>query len=141
MPKRFSTFRIRKNALYTTAEAARAIGAKEQTIQLWIWRDGLRVVDDSIPRLILGQDLIDFVNARNSAKNPKVGPLQFLCFRCRQPRFPAFEAVEIIRRARSGGGQVTALCPVCGKEMFRFVDRETLAEFGRAYEVTNKADL
>ena len=140
MAKRISTFRVRKNRLYTTKTAAEALGVKTQTVQVWIWRDGLPVEDEVRPRLIRGSALITFFEAKKKRRRYKLGPTQFACLSCKAPREAAFKEIDLIHRI-GAAMQIRAICPECGKLMHLFVSSEQLAAFARTHKVINRADL
>ncbi len=104
MPKRFSTFRIKKNLHYTTEEVAKVLGAKRQTVQQWVWRQGLQTVDNRVPHLVRGSTLIEFIKIKNNRKRQKCGLHEFYCFSCKAPRPAAFDEADLVKRFASGGG-------------------------------------
>jgi hypothetical protein len=134
MARRFnarSGIRLHRN--YTVAEAARALGASRLTVRRWI-KQGLSVVADKKPALILGPDLIDFLADR---KPPKVrcAPHELFCFSCRQPKAPAFGELEL-RPSGRAGGNLRALCETCATVMHKRVSPTTLAAIHPSFCVT-----
>lgn len=141
MPTIRSSRRVKKNRFYSTTTAAEAIGGKRQTIQVWIWRHGLKTVDGFRPHMIRGQDLIAFMAAKKAARKQQCGPGDFFCFGCKALRPAAFQEVELIRQFPRGGGTLRALCAQCTCIMHRLVSRDQLVEFARVCSVTIRIDL
>ena len=73
---------------YTVDEVAALLSIHKHTVREWI-KGGLPTCDDRRPTLILGPDLIAFVQARRVKNKRKCSPGQLYCFKCRAPRNPA----------------------------------------------------
>jgi hypothetical protein len=141
MPRKLSPRRVHRNRLYTTTEAAEAVGGKPQTIQSWIWREGLKTADGSRPHLIRGSDLIAFMKARYDAKRQTCAPDELYCLGCKAPRQPAFEEADLIYRYPSGAARIRSLCPICTAVMCQVFSAEQLAEFARNVTVIKNVGL
>jgi hypothetical protein len=74
-------------------------------------KDGLPTVRDTRPTLILGSDLIDYLDRKRSG--PKCSLAECYCFKCRAPRKPALGMADFIPMSE-WGGNLRALCGVCG---------------------------
>ncbi|WP_442577796.1 hypothetical protein ACSBOB_19795 [Mesorhizobium sp. ASY16-5R] len=132
MPKKLSSRLVKKNRYYSREQAAKAVGGRKQTIDVWVWRQGLKTVNGFIP----GRDLIDFMQARSAARRKPCKPGHVFCLGCKDSRAPAFDEVELVRHETNGSAIIRALCPECSSVMCRNVSREQLADFARRYRVT-----
>ena len=118
---------VKLNRSYTVDEAARALRVSEATIRRWISKDGLPVIDDKRPFLILGGDLIDFLKARTRPRSP-CGPGEFYCVRCRAPRRAAEGMADFMPLTPSRGNLI-AICESCDTLMHRQIFRHQLKAF------------
>lgn len=116
---------IRKHRPYRVDEAARALGVCKATVRRWI-KQGLPAIADSKPILILGRDLIAFLQKRRRAKQ-QCEPGEFYCFRCRTPKRAAFGEAEIVHTATTSVN-LRALCATCATVMHKRVSLRKLAQ-------------
>jgi hypothetical protein len=79
---------VKSHRSYTVEEIARLFAIHKNTVRGWL-KTGLRTIDDKRPMLILGNDLIAFLQARRAGKKQRCRPGQMYCVRCRLPKFPA----------------------------------------------------
>ncbi|MCB1518921.1 MAG: helix-turn-helix domain-containing protein [Hyphomicrobiaceae bacterium] len=108
--------KVKRHYSYTINEAAQTIGAARGTIRRWI-KNGLPVIDDRKPHLILGDDLARHMDDRKPAKTV-CPPGSCYCVKCKGARQPAGNMAEFVPiNARSGN--MRALCPDCGNLMHR----------------------
>lgn len=125
MPRRPNPRRIRKHYSYTVEEAATALDVAKGSVRRWI-KSGLSALTDQRPTLILGSDLIAFLQGRR-AKRQKCAIDEAYCFSCRRPRKPAFAEVEITS-LKGGTARMWAICEVCGTDMHKPVSASRLSE-------------
>lgn len=109
---------------YMVEEAAKTLGVAKHTIRRWIKSGKLPALTDTIPTLILGGDLFDFLQAR-SAKRPKLPIHQCYCFKCRCPRGPAGGMADYIPRTPTTGS-IQALCETCSTVMHKAVSASAI---------------
>lgn len=119
---------------YTVEDAARALGIHRQTVRRWIKAKQLPALRDQKPMLILGGDLVDFINSRTKPKT-KMQLQQCRCFKCQAPRGPAFLAIEY-HPANALSGNLYALCEVCGADMYKHFSASNLEALRAIVEVT-----
>ena len=124
---------IKLHRTYTIAEAADVVGCHRNTTRLWI-RQGLPVIADKRPTLIRGEDLKAFLLKRHRDRKRPCGPGQIFCVKCRTPREPALGMADFAPCV-TGAGTLTALCPVCGTVIKRWVSPT------RLLEVSSKLDV
>lgn len=108
---------IKLHRPYSVEEAARTLGAHKNSVRGWI-KQGLPVVDQSRPALILGHELREFLERRRKAAKRPCTPGTLYCFRCRQPRPPAMGMVAATR-LNATTGNLSAICETCGTLMHR----------------------
>ena len=124
---------IKVHRNYTVDEAARVLGVCRGTVRRWI-RGGLPALSDRRPILILGADLIDFLNARSQPRS-RCGFGELYCVKCRAPRTAAGCMADFIPLTpRSGNLQ--AICETCGTLMHRAVSHRQLKSFEAILDVS-----
>jgi excisionase family DNA binding protein len=112
MPRhRFDRRKIKRNHNYTIEQAARTIGASKGTIRRWLEKR-LPAIRDRKPYLILGEDLIDYLDRQARPKQP-CPPGTCYCVKCKTAKRPAGDIAEFVPvNARSGN--LRGICPDCG---------------------------
>jgi len=124
---------IKKHRSYTVDEVARALKVAKGTVRRWL-KSGLPALTEQRPALILGHDLIAFLDGRK--RDRKACLLhQAYCFACRAPRDPAFNEVEFTPRANAVG-MMRALCQDCTTVMHKRVSAARLPELREIVKVT-----
>lgn len=134
--KRRASWRsVKRHHSYTVEDAARLLGVCLGTVRRWI-KDGLPAIRDRKPTLILGEDLAGWLKARQKPKS-KLADGQCYCLRCRAARSPAGGLADF-RRMNSHGGNLQALCEVCGTIMNRRISNAQLEAWKPFLEVSEQ---
>ena len=134
--KRRASWRsVKKHHSYTVEDAARAVNVSLGTVRRWI-KDGLPAIRDRKPTLILGEDLANWLKSRGKPKT-KLGDGQCYCLRCRAARGPAGGLADF-RRLNPHGGNLQALCDVCGTLMYRRISNTQLEAWRPFLEVSEQ---
>jgi hypothetical protein len=121
MARRHPNHRLVKvHRSYRVDEVAALFAIHRNTVREWLKR-GLRTCDDRRPTLILGPDLIAFLQTRRVQNKRKCGPGQLYCFKCRAPRSPAGLFAEY-RSTSDTLGTLAAICSACDTMMYRRVN-------------------
>ncbi len=109
------------------------LGKHKNTVRNWV-KDGLATIDDKRPMLILGPDLVAFLQERRGKNKQRCNPGQLYCVRCRTPKFPAGDMADY-EPVTEKFGNLTAICPACDSIINR---RVSLA---RIWEVCGNLDI
>ena len=118
MGKRHPNHRLVKiHRSYTIEEIANLFELHKNTVRRWV-KDGLAVIDDRRPMLILGRVLVEFLQARRSRNKRTCKPGELYCVRCRAPKSPAGDMAEYCPITEKLGNLV-AICPDCDAIMNR----------------------
>ena len=134
MGKRYPNPRLVKiHRSYTVEEVARLLGKHKNTVRNWV-KDGLATIDDKRPMLILGPDLVAFIQARREKNKQSCKPGELYCVRCRLPRFPAGDMAEYSPVTEKFGNLI-AICPDCDSIINRRVN------LSRIWEVCGNLDI
>jgi len=128
MGKRHPNHRLVKiHRNYTAGEVAVVLGIHKNTVRAWI-KAGLPTIDEKRPVLILGNELIAFLQARRAKKRKPCEPGQLYCVKCRSSKFPAARMADYVSLSEEVGNLV-AICPDCDCLMHRCVSLTRLREF------------
>lgn len=128
MARRLPWRRVKIHRSYEFREAAALLGVHVNTVRHWVRRDGLLVLAEARPFLILGAELRGFLAARQASTRRSLGPREMFCLGCRAPRTPDPALVEDASPP-AGPGMVRGICPVCAAIMNRRVARARLPDF------------
>ncbi|WP_417729549.1 helix-turn-helix domain-containing protein [Roseovarius sp.] len=110
MPKQARLNGIKSFRCYTIEEAAEVSGVSPRTVRNWA-SDGLRVMDDTRPALIRGDDLRDHIKTKRESRSTKTKIDTFYCFCCRKERAAAEGMADC--EIKDGRAKLTALCETC----------------------------
>src|SRR5438874_398565 len=128
-----SAGRVKIHRNYTIADVATLYANHRNTVRRWI-RQGLPVLRDRKPHLILGQDLSDFLTAKRS-KGVRLKPGELYCVKCHLPRPPALGMADYVP-ITGDSGNLRGLCPVCETLMHRRTALRNLAANAGDLDVT-----
>jgi len=96
---------------YEIGEAARVLGVARGSVRRWIKSGDLPALTDRKPYLILGADLVAFLDNRSKPKQT-CRLEECFCFSCKAPRAPALGEMEYHPVSRHSGN-LRALCDEC----------------------------
>jgi len=119
---------------YTVEEIARLLGVHRNTVREWIKR-GLPTSDDRRPTLVLGRDLVAFLQAKRAKNKRSCEPGEIYCMRCREPRAPAGEMADYMPLTATTGNLI-GICPVCETLMYRRASTAKLALVKGCLDIT-----
>lgn len=128
MGKRYPNHRLVKiHRSHTVEEIANLFGVHKNTVRNWV-KDGLATIDDKRPMLILGHELVAFLQARRVKNKQPCKPGEIYCVRCRAPKLPAEDMAEY-SPVTEKFGNLAAICPDCDSIMNRRVSLAKIGEF------------
>jgi len=111
---------------YDPGEIAVLLGVHKNTVLRWI-KDGLPLIDNRRPYLVLGVDLKAFLQENRAAKKQKCQVWEIFCLKCRSPKKPDLGMVDF--KPRNGPiGNLVGLCPDCGTVMNRCINVAALGQ-------------
>jgi len=102
-------------------------------VRRWL-KSGLPALVERKPALILGGDLIEFLKSRSKPRS-RCGPDECYCFKCRAPRKAAGGIADLIPMNPTGGN-LRALCDVCGTLMHKRVSYRQQQTLGKILDVS-----
>ncbi|HEU5048402.1 MAG TPA: hypothetical protein VFT64_11245 [Rickettsiales bacterium] len=131
--KRINTRRIKAKASYYLQPLADMLGVHVNTIHRWI-EEGLPRIDDAYPYMVYGEELIDFLNARQQSKKIPLQPDEFFCCRCQKAR-RAWGGLADLIPCTSKTGNLRALCPECGGTLHKLISLQKQPELAKYLEI------
>ncbi|MBW7997817.1 MAG: helix-turn-helix domain-containing protein [Candidatus Glassbacteria bacterium] len=96
---------------YTVEEIAQLFGKHKNTVRNWL-REGLTVIDDRRPALVLGSTLVAFLKKRRGQNKQKLKPGEIYCVRCRVAVRPAGGMADCVQ-VTDTTGNLRGICPSC----------------------------
>lgn len=119
---------------YTVDEVAGLFDVHKNTVREWVKR-GLPTTDNRRPMLVLGRDLISFLQTRRAANKRPCQAGEIYCLRCRAPQSPAGNMVDY-QPVTTVAGNLVGICPTCDTMMYRRVNLGRLREVCANLDVT-----
>lgn len=125
---------VKTHRNYTVRETANLCGVHRNTVRQWI-KQGLPVIDNKRPILILGLDLFAFLQQKR-VKNKRPCKLnEMYCLRCRDPKIPAGNMVDY-QPLNSTLGNLFGICPDCEAGMNKRTNLAKLKQIRGILDVT-----
>jgi hypothetical protein len=131
--------RVKIHRSYTVEEVAGLLGTHKNTVRTWV-KGGLTTIDQKRPMLILGRDLVEFLQKRRAINKKTCKPGELYCVRCRVPR-PAGGDMAEYSPVNEKTGNLKAICPVCEAIMNRRVSLAKIGEVSGNIDITFLEDL
>jgi hypothetical protein len=120
-------------------EVADLFGKHKNTVRNWV-KNGLAVIDDKRPMLILGHDLVAFIKKRRIKNKQSCKPGELYCVRCRLPKSPAENMAELTLVTEKIGNLI-AICPDCNSIMNRCVSLASIGDVCGKIDITFPKEL
>ncbi len=118
--KRLNPRRAKIHRNYSFEDIARLFGVHKQTVRNW-QRDGLPVLTEKRPYLVMGDALRTFLDKRRQSSKQRCKDGELYCLRCRAPRSPAGDMLDYIPVTLISGN-LQGICPTCEALMYRRVN-------------------
>ncbi|MBC7618040.1 MAG: helix-turn-helix domain-containing protein [Candidatus Saccharibacteria bacterium] len=135
MSKRHPNPRLAKiHRNYTVDEIAKLYAVHKNTVRAWV-KSGLPTSDDRKPLLILGRDLMAYLQAKRVKNKQTCQPGQIYCMRCRVPKSPGGDMAEY-QPLTTTLGNIVGICPSCNSMMYRRVNLAKLTEVAANLDLT-----
>lgn len=81
---KYNLSKIRRKTAYTTQEIGQLLKVNRKTIFRW-FKEGLEILDPTKnPKLVMGEDLKTFIQAKREVKQVKLSWNEFYCLHCRK---------------------------------------------------------
>ena len=119
---------------YAVEEIAQLLGKHKNTVRNWL-RDGLVVIDDRHPALVLGSTLVDFLKERRGRNKTTLKPGEIYCIRCRLAVKPAGGMADRIH-VTDVIGNLRGICPHCDLLIHRRVSLAKIDHVKGDLEIT-----
>lgn len=119
---------------YTVEEVASLYSVHRNTVREWIKR-GLPSSDDRRPMLILGRDLLAYLQAQRTKNRRTCQPGEIYCVRCRSPKVPAGDMADY-EAVTETLGNLIAICSDCETLMYRRVSLPKLEQIRGNLDIT-----
>lgn len=125
--------RIKSRSSYYIHELAKVLGVCPNTIHNMI-KAGLPVIEGSYPYLIMGEEAIIFIKARQEKSKITLKDNELHCFGCRKgTKTKNSEAVLQIISPKIGN--LKAFCDICGSITNRRISLRKLSEFCEVFKI------
>jgi hypothetical protein len=115
-------------------DTSRLFDIHKNTVRHWL-KQGLATIDDQRPTLIRGEELRRFLADRRAKAKQACGPGRIFCLPCRGPKEPAGNMAECVVTSDTTG-TLQAICPDCGRMIYRRVNPQKLNTVRGELDVT-----
>jgi len=140
MGKRHPNYRrVKTHRSYTVEEVAGLFNIHKNTVRNWL-KNGLTTIDSMRPLLILGNDLVEFLQKRRAKDKQTCKPGELYCVRCRVPRSAAGNMADY-SPVNEKTGNLIAICPACNAIMNRRVSLTKIEKVRGNIDITFPEDL
>ena len=128
MPKKYTIRIIKKKRSYSYVQIAELFKVHVRTVQSWR-KEGLKIMGDSQPHLVMGVDLAMFLENQASKRRVILKHNEFYCFACRKAVVPL--RIKSINNGKIGNlkysTRLEGICPNCDCKVNRFESSEIQA--------------
>ena len=124
--KRINTRRIKSKISYPVATLAELVGVHPNTVNNWVKYEGLQRVHGIYPHLIHGEEVIEFLNARQKKNKSTLSPDEFRCCTCQASR-KAWEGMATIQTIDTKRALLRAICESCNGKIGKFISLKNKA--------------
>lgn len=137
--KRINTRHIKAKCTYTVGRLATLCGVRSNTVHEWV-KQGLPRMEGSYPFTFWGQEVIDFLNARQQRNKMKLALDEFRCSKCRCPR-KARDRLADLQICTSKTGNLKVRCEQCSTRICKIISLKNRDEIEKLLIVYAPQDL
>ena len=83
--RKYNTNLIKETLSYSIYDIASLFGIHRATVRQW-FKEGLPMIDNRKPYLVLGSDLKEFIKKRQGNRKTRCSTNELYCCKCRKPR-------------------------------------------------------
>lgn len=124
--------KIKIRQSYSTHEIAELLGVHHQTVISW-YATGLKKIDALQPSIVFGQDLINFINDKNSTHKHKCADNELFCCKCKRASKASENKVSI--KSFKGRANLMGKCEKCGTQIFKTISPESIESYKKIFVV------
>jgi len=133
MGKRANPMAIKASRTYDICEAAAELGCSSATIRNWV-KDGLPIMTERKPFLILGADVREYLRARAKMRKSPLNSDELFCLSCRAGRKPLGMAVTCHPNTAKTS-RLSGVCNCCGARASRLISNAKIAIFAATFQI------
>ena len=127
-------YHVKIHRNYTIEDIANLFQLHKNTVRTWV-KQGLPVIDSQRPMLILGGDLMEYLQSKRKSKKTTCKLNELYCVSCKAPKEPALNMAEL-KPINEQTGRLIGICPTCDSVMNKFVSQSKLPAIQAKLEVT-----
>lgn len=127
--KRINTRHIKAKVTYSVERLAKLLSVHPNTVHEWV-KQGLSRIDGEYPYHFWGEEVIDFLNARQRKNKVTLAVDEFYCCTCQAPR-KAWEGMAELQPRTSKTGNLKALCEQCDTRLHKLVSLTKISEIAK----------
>lgn len=134
--KRFNTRIIRAANSYSIEEIQELLRVGKSTMSAWL-QLGLKKIDNQLPYLVWGQDLIDFLKARNDNRRRPCAKDQLFCCKCQKATYAKDNRVRMSHNNKRTN--LTGVCAICGSYTNKTISPDRIDIFTKVFVIEGLA--
>ncbi|OGN14510.1 MAG: hypothetical protein A3G02_00385 [Candidatus Yanofskybacteria bacterium RIFCSPLOWO2_12_FULL_44_13b] len=119
---------IKSKRSYSMTQIVSLLKIDRKTCRCWLKKEGLRPIEQNVnPILVIGADLIDFLNKKRAKRRIGLNEGQFFCFKCHKSVRAKAGSEETIKTGKKIGKsnsdqyKKVGNCEVCNTRVNRFI--------------------
>lgn len=130
--KNINTRIIKPQACYSAELLSKTLKVNKQTIYIWK-KQGLKTIDNNLPLMFFGQDVIDFLEDRKNARKVPCKIDELYCLKCKKPK-KAYDNKIALNPNGKNKVNVIAECITCRTKTHKSQGIENIAEILKYYQ-------
>ena len=131
--RKYNTNLIKKTLSYSIYDIASLFRIHRATVRQWI-KEGLPLIDNHKPFLVLGSDLKEFIKKRQGKRKTKCNANELYCFKCREPR-TSWENIVDLKILNERSFLIMGICSQCNTQTNKTTSLKNLDEIKKIFDV------